>query len=164
MSWYMGLCPSSVIGSESSQRLLFFSNQTFCECSLLWQSSQKYILGFWIFFLNMGPHGRENFKTLLLIQLWFFFNQTSECSLWQSSQKIPTGMLKFQISIFFKRDWNFHWHGALWEGKFQNVTSTVTILFEPNLFWTFPVTVFTIVAYRNFENSKIIFLKDWNLT
>ncbi len=24
-------------------------------------------------FVNMGPYGRENFKTLLLVQLWFFF-------------------------------------------------------------------------------------------
>ncbi len=27
-------------------------------------------------FDNMGPYGSENFKTLLLLQLLFFFNQT----------------------------------------------------------------------------------------
>ncbi len=32
--------------------------------------------------LNMGPYGSENFKTLLLLQFWFLFDQTfSECSL-----------------------------------------------------------------------------------
>ncbi len=48
-------------------------------------------------FVNMGPHGSENFETLLL-QLLFFFNQTFwECSLWQPSQTLFIEILKFQI-------------------------------------------------------------------
>ncbi len=48
--------------------------------------------------MKVGPSGSENFKTLLL-QLGFFINQTfSEYRLWQSSQKLLTGILK---NIFF---------------------------------------------------------------
>ncbi len=52
-------------------------------------------------FINMEPYGSENFKMLLHLQLQFFFNQTfSTYSLWQSSQNLLMGILKFQI-------WNF---------------------------------------------------------
>ena len=37
------------------------------------------ILNFWILtffiFINIGPYGNENFKTLLILQLWFFLTQ-----------------------------------------------------------------------------------------
>ncbi len=49
----------------------------------------------------MGPYRSENFKTLLPIQLQFFFNQIfSTYSLWQSSQNLLLGILKFQIYYF----------------------------------------------------------------
>ncbi len=49
-------------------------------------------------FVNMGPNGSGNFKTLLLLKLLFFLDQTfSKCSLWQSSQTLLIGILKFQI-------------------------------------------------------------------
>ncbi len=79
-------------GSEISKRYSYsyeniFFNQTF-STYFLWQSSQNLLIGilkfqiWFLIFLNMGPYGSENFKTLLLLQFWFFFDQTfSECSL-----------------------------------------------------------------------------------
>ena len=53
-------------------------------------------------FVNVGPEGRNYFKTLVFLQLRFFLNQTfSQCSLGQSSQKLLIGILKFQF--IFKR-------------------------------------------------------------
>ncbi len=58
----------------------------------------------------------------------------------------------FQISIgnFFKKIEIF---------KFQNTTPTVLILFQPNFFRMFPVTIHTKLAFWNFEISKLNFLK-----
>ena len=39
-------------------------------------------------FVNMGPYWSESAKTLLLVQLSFFNQTFSECSLWQSAQKL----------------------------------------------------------------------------
>ncbi len=51
----------------------------------------------------MGPYGSENFKVLLLPQLWFLFNQIfSKYSLWQSSRKLLIGILKFQFFFSLK--------------------------------------------------------------
>ncbi len=72
------------------------------------------ILNFWILTIVFGfvNYGRESFKTLLLPQLWFFFNQTfSEWSLWQSSQELP--IWDFDIS-------NLNWKQIL---KFNIVSN-----------------------------------------
>ncbi len=45
-------------------------------------------------------------------------------------------------------------HGTLWEWKFQNATPTVLIFFQPNFFYTFPMTVLSKLACRNFGNFK----------
>ncbi len=93
---------------HSSHSYDSFFDQTFPKNSL-WQSSQKLLIGILKFqilkflkkieiFINMGPNGSCNFKTLLLLQLLFFLDQPfSKCSLWQSSQKLLIGILKFQI-------------------------------------------------------------------
>ncbi len=78
-------------------QLWFFFNQTVLKIPR--DSPHKSdFLAFWKFkfksflkkieiFINMGPNGSGNFKTLLLLQLSFFLDQTfSKCSLWQSSQ------------------------------------------------------------------------------
>ncbi len=50
----------------------------------------------------MGVKISKHYSTLL--QLWFFANQTfPECSLWQPSQKLLIGILKFQIQIVKKK-------------------------------------------------------------
>ncbi len=63
----------------------------------------------------MGPHGKENFKMLLLLQLRFIFSQTfSGCFLTkQSSQKLNIGILKFQI-YFIKKIQIYH---CEWESE-----------------------------------------------
>ena len=63
-------------------------------------------------FLKAGSYLGENFKTLLLSQLWSLFNQTfSKCSLWHSSPKLSIGILKFEILALFKKK---DWHLTLW--------------------------------------------------
>ncbi len=83
-------------GSQKFKTLLlpqisFESFQTFSEISSQW-SSQKYCFGFlkfWVFdfsgilffFVDMGPYGSQNFKTLLLPQISFeSFQAFSEIS------------------------------------------------------------------------------------
>ncbi len=51
---------------------------------------------FFFVFINMGPYGSQNFKTLLLPQITFeFFQAFSEFSSQWSSQKYCFGFLKF---------------------------------------------------------------------
>ncbi len=82
------------------------SFQTFCEISSQW-SSQKYCFGFLEFgvfdfsgilfvFINMGPYGSQNFKTLLLPQIALkLFKTFSEFHSQWSSEKYCFGFLKF---------------------------------------------------------------------
>ena len=70
--------------------------------------------------------------------------------------KLPIGILKFD---FFKKKKM----EIVANGKIQNATApTVMILFQPNFFWMFHVTVLTKVTYWDFEISYFIFFKyDW---
>ncbi len=103
-------------GSQNFKTILlpqitFESFQTFSEFSSQW-SSQKYCFGFlkfWVFdfsgilfvFVNIGPYGRQNFKTLLLAQISFESFQTfSETSSQWSWQKYWFGFLKFAVLDF----------------------------------------------------------------
>ncbi len=55
-------------------------------------------------FVNMEPYGSENFKMILLLQLQFFYNQAfSTYSLWQSSQNLLIGILKFYFKFEFEK-------------------------------------------------------------
>ncbi len=103
-------------GSEHFKTLLllqfrFFLNQTFSTYSL-WQSSKNLRIGIlklqiWNLkkkneiFPNMGPYGRENFKTLLVLQFSIFFDQTFFNVPCNNLHK--TCFLKFQIPNFLKK-------------------------------------------------------------
>ncbi len=147
-----------------SRRFAFFQSNVFLNipCD---SRHKSYLLAFWNFnfkiskrslklFVNMEANVSENFKTLLLKQLWFYFNQA--CFLWHSSQKLATGILKFQIL----RDWNL----TFWPmRKFQ-----MLLFFQPNLFYVFPVTVLINVTYSVIEifffiffYQKLKFLLKW---
>ena len=53
--------------------------------------------GIFFFFINTGPYGSKNLKTLLFLQLWPFFSQTfSGGFLWPSPQNL-LGFLEFQM-------------------------------------------------------------------
>ena len=87
-------------GSENAKTLplpqvWFFFNQPFSKYSLL-HSSQTLLIGILNclkkneIFVNMGPYGSETFKAPILLQWWFFVNQTfSECCMEQTWQKLP---------------------------------------------------------------------------
>ncbi len=62
--------------------------------------------------INIGPYGGENYKMLLLQQLWFFLNKPffSECSLWQHLQKIIYWDFEFQI---FCLKWSDIWDSGV---------------------------------------------------
>ena len=123
------------------------------------------LMHFFFIFVNMRPYGSENFKTLLLQQLQFFFNQPfSTYSLWQSPQKLLLGISKFRIWNFEKTIEIFHnMPGTLWDWKFQSATPTVWFLFRPKFFWMFPVTIHTKRSSLNFEILNLNLKKDWNL-
>ncbi len=104
------------MGAKSSKRYSSLKSllnpfNFFSEISSQW-SWQKYCFGFlkfWVFdisgilfvFFNMGPHGSQNFKTLLLPQISFDSFQTfSEISSQWSSQKYCFGFLKFGVFDF----------------------------------------------------------------
>ncbi len=104
----------------------------------------------------MGPHGSRNVKTLLLPQLWFFFNQPfSKYSLLHSSQKLLVGILNW-LKVSLTLD--------LWEWKFQSTNpTTIMILCKPYLFWMSHVTVLTKVTWWDFAISNLL-KTDWNFT
>ena len=84
-----------------------------------------------------------NWKLLKLYssQLFFSIQTSCEFSSWQSSQKLPIGILKFQIKIFAKIDIYIVPNGkfwTVWEGYFQNATpNTVINPFQPTSFCMF---------------------------
>ncbi len=80
-------------------------------------------------FINMRPYVSQKFEMLLPLQLWFFFNNFYEYSLWHSSHKWLLGIMK--VLIFFTKDCN----STFWlMGKFQNSTPpTIIIVFQPHL-------------------------------
>ena len=82
------------------------------QCQILWKGSYPpylqttfcvfKILDFWSLTnfnsVNMGPYGSENFQTLLLLQLQFFFNQTfCTYSLCRFSPNLLIGFWNFKI-------------------------------------------------------------------
>ncbi len=54
-------------------------------------------------FINMGPYGSDNFKTLLLPQLWIFINQTFS----KLSCDYNSCLLEILNLKVFKKDLNF---------------------------------------------------------
>ncbi len=148
-----------------------------------------------IFFINMGPYGSVHFKKLLLLKFYcFYISQTFHFFwmfpvtstlwlIWKFQNSTPprlsilfrpnllwtfpvTGLTKSYLLAFwnfnfstFLKGFNSRQHGALW-GKFKNATPpTVMILFPPNYFWMFPVTVLTKAAYGHFEIQISSFFK-----
>ncbi len=66
-----------------------------------WKKKFLDFLGILFVFVNMGPYGRQNFKTLLLPQISFESFQTfSEISSQWSSQEYCFGFLKFWVFDF----------------------------------------------------------------
>ena len=54
------------------------------------------------------------FKMLILLYLWFFCSQTfCRCSLWQITQTLLLGILKFKIKK--KKQWKKYWNLTLWQ-------------------------------------------------
>ncbi len=93
----------------------------------------------------MGPYGSENFKMLLIPQLWFFFNQTFyKYSLWQSLQNLLIGILNFHL----KKGLKFN---IVVNGKFENCTPPTVIILWESLQKLLIEILFNI-------------FKDWNLT
>ena len=58
-------------------------------------------------FLNMGPYGSENFKSLLLPQFWFIFDQPFFC-MCPVTVHTKSASWNFEIKNFnfLKKDWN----------------------------------------------------------
>ncbi len=114
MPWHGRPSSAKCVFSETVKQQI---NAKFCGKVAIHHISRRLFsllknLDFWIlsifsFSLTWDPiqcYRNENFKTLLLGQLLFFFNQTfSKISLWQSSQKLFIGILKFQIEKFLKK-------------------------------------------------------------
>ncbi len=67
----------------------------------------------------MGPYVSENFKTLLLPVMILFQPNFFLKSLWQSSQKLLIGILKFQILNFLKKIEIFVNMGSNGSGNFK---------------------------------------------
>ena len=84
---------------------------------LLWQSSQKLLLGILKFkvcflkkneiFVNMRPYGSENFKMPFLLQIWFPFKQTfSEYSLYVIVLTVIVANGKMKNCQYFENGWS----------------------------------------------------------
>ncbi len=139
----MGPYGSENFKTQLLPQITFESFQTFSEISSQ-LSSQKYCFGFltfWVldfsfFFvfvkLNMGPYGRQNFKTLLLPQITFESFQTfSEFSSYWSSQKYCFEFLKFWVFEFSGFFFVFvNMHGTLWEPKCPYGKQIISIIWK----------------------------------
>ncbi len=73
-------------------------SRLFCH---FWKKFFFEFLGIFFVFVNMGPYGSQNFKTLLLPQITLeSFQTVSESSSLWSSQKCCFGFLKFWVFDF----------------------------------------------------------------
>ncbi len=75
-------------------------------------------------FVNMGPYGSKNFKTLLLLQIAAESFQTfPEFSSQWSSQKLRLGFLKIEILKIFFRKFRIY-HCTLWRNQTSIIWKT----------------------------------------
>ncbi len=122
----------------------------------------KILRNFWVF-VNMGPYGSQNFKTLLLPQIAFESFQTFFLNFRLSSRHKSTVLdfwkLEFVILYDFFR---FHQHGTLWEPKLQNVTPASNHFWIlANFFWIFFSVVLTKALFGIFEIFSLWFLVNF---
>ncbi len=164
----------SVIRPSEKCKMCCLRNLCSEEYQILWKGSYPpyFQIGFpfskiAFIVIPMGRYRSKMSKTLFLPQLGFFFSNKRffyKCFIWQHSQKLLLGILKFQFK-FTKR-----WKSLLtWDPMGVNISKRYSSYSHDSL----PMKPFGMFPVKSSQSHKLLIAilkfqlvlkKDWNLT